>query len=84
MEDTTPELDVGQGFHQQYINPVCNASPRVPLHSLKGTGSKIGVPYQVLQKWGLLYRNSCFSHPVQLCHFPFSRTFMLSKVLRIN
>lgn len=82
MEDTTPELDVERGVYQQDINSVCNASPRLPLRSLKGTGSEIGAPYQMLQNWGLLYKNSCFSHRVQLCHFLFfSLSFMSSEVL---
>lgn len=36
---------------------VCNASLCLPLSSLKGTGSEIGEPYQMLQNWGLLYWN---------------------------
>ena len=70
-----------RGFYQQDINSVCNASPLLPLCSLKGKGSEIGVPYQMLQNWGLLCRNSCFSRWVQLCHFLFSPTLMSSKVL---
>lgn len=49
MEDTTPELNVERGFYQQDIKSVCNASPSLPLRSLKGTGSEIGAPYQMLQ-----------------------------------
>lgn len=79
-EDTTPELHVERGFYQQDINSVCNASPRLPLRSLKGTGSEIGATYQMLQNWELLYRNSCSSHQVQLCNL-FSLTFILSEVL---
>lgn len=48
-EDTTPELSAERRFYQQDINHVCNASPVPPLRPLKGTGSKIGVPYQMLQ-----------------------------------
>lgn len=53
MEDMTPELGVERGFYQRDINSVCNASLRLPLRSLKGAGSEIGAPYQVLQNWGL-------------------------------
>lgn len=80
MEDRTPELDVERGFYQQDINSVCNASPLLPLCSLKGKGSEIEAPYQMLQNWGLFCRNLCFSHWVQLCHFLFSPTLMSSKV----
>lgn len=62
MKDVTPELGVERGFYQQDINSVCNASPR----PLKGTGSEIEAPYQMLQNWGLLYRNSCFPYHLQL------------------
>lgn len=74
----TPELDVERGFYQRDINSVCNASARLPLRSLRGTGCEIGAPYQMLHNWGLLYRNLCSSQQVQLCHFTFvSLTFML-------
>lgn len=61
MEDRTPELHVERSFYQQDIKSVCNASPRLPLRALKGTGSEIGAPYRMLQNWGLLHRNFGFS-----------------------
>lgn len=49
MEDMTLELSVERVFHQQDINLACNASSVLPLCSLKGTGSEIGEPYQMLE-----------------------------------
>lgn len=49
MEDTTPELDVERGFYQRDINSVCNASHRLPLRSLKGTGRDRGTLSNVVQ-----------------------------------
>ena len=72
MEDTTPELGVERGLYQQDTHSVCNASPRLPLRSLKrprkwdrGALSNVAKPgitvqeFMLLTSSGRLKKTSC-------------------------